>query len=67
MSNPPQDQKTEKRIGKLLIELGFVTDRQMKEALEVAKKQNIRVGEALSAMGVLDKDQITGFWGPSSI
>ena len=50
----------EKRIGDLLIEMKFITDQQLEEALSVAKERNIKVGEALHAMGALDKDHI--YW-----
>ena len=50
----------EKRIGELLIEMEFITEQQLQEALTVAKKRNIKVGEALYSMGALDKDHI--YW-----
>lgn len=50
----------ERRIGDLLIEMKFITEQQLQEALLIAKKQKIKVGEALNAMGALDKDHI--YW-----
>jgi CheY-like chemotaxis protein len=50
----------EKRIGELLVEMKFITETQLQEALLFSKEKNIKVGEALYAMGALDKDQI--YW-----
>lgn len=50
----------ERRIGELFIEMGFITEEQLQEALKVAKEQNIKVGEALYSLGALDKDHI--YW-----
>ncbi len=50
----------EKQIGKLFIEMGFITEEQLQEALKVAKERNIKVGEALYSLGTLDKDHI--YW-----
>jgi DNA-binding response OmpR family regulator len=50
----------ERRIGDLLIEMKFITEQQLQEALLIAKEQKIKVGEALNAMGALDKDHI--YW-----
>src|SRR4030042_2609752 len=50
----------ERRIGELFVEMGFITEDELKEALKVAKEQNIKVGEALYSMGALDKDHI--YW-----
>ena len=50
----------ERRIGELLIEMGFITEEQLQKALKFAKEQNIKVGEALYSMEALDKDHI--YW-----
>ena len=50
----------EKQSGELFTEMGFVTKQQLQEALRIAKKENIKVGEALYSMGALDKDHI--YW-----
>jgi DNA-binding response OmpR family regulator len=50
----------QRRIGELLIEMGFITEQQLEEALVLAKDQDIKVGEALYRMGVLDKDRL--YW-----
>ena len=54
----------ERRIGELLIEMGFITEEQLQQALLLAKEQKIKVGEALSSMGALDKDRI--YWALST-
>ena len=41
----------ERRIGDLLIEMKFITEQQLQEALLIAKEQNVKVGEALNANG----------------
>jgi CheY-like chemotaxis protein len=50
----------EKRIGELLVEMKFITEQQLHDALLIAKEQNLKVGEALNLMGALDKDHI--YW-----
>lgn len=54
----------ERRIGELLIELGFINKEQLEQALLLAKEQKIKVGEALNSMGALDKDRI--YWALST-
>lgn len=54
----------ERRIGELLIELGFINEEQLAQALLLAKEQKIKVGEALNSMGALDKDRI--YWALST-
>ncbi len=51
---------SERRIGELLIEMGFITEEKLQEALIIAREQKIKVGEALHSMGALDKDHI--YW-----
>jgi len=50
----------EKQSGELFIEMGFITKQQLQEALGIAKKENIKVGDALYSMGVLDRDRL--YW-----
>ncbi len=50
----------EKRIGELLVDMKFITEQQLQEALLISKERNIKVGEALHSMGALDKDHI--YW-----
>jgi len=54
----------ERRIGELFIEMGLITEQQLQEALRIAKNENIKVVEALSSIGVLDKDHI--YWALSN-
>ena len=54
----------ERRIGELFIELGFITEEQLDEALKIAKQKSLKVGEALYSMGALDKDHI--YWALSN-
>ncbi len=51
---------SERRIGELLLEMGFITEEKLQEALSLAREQKIKVGEALHSMGALDKDHI--YW-----
>ena len=53
-------EKQERNIGELLIDMGFITEEQLQEALILAKEENIKVGEALYSMDVLDKDRL--YW-----
>jgi len=52
--------KSKKRIGELLIERGFITEKQLQQALKVAKERNIKIGEALFSIGALNRDCI--YW-----
>ena len=50
----------DRRIGELLIDMGFITEQQLQEALTISREQKIKVGEVLTSMGALDKDHI--YW-----
>ena len=50
----------ERRIGELLIEMGFINEAKLQEALIISKGKNIKVGEALISMGALDIDHV--YW-----
>jgi len=52
-------EKHERSIGELLMDMGFITEGQLQEALILAKEQNIKVGDALYSMGVLDRDRLS--------
>ncbi len=52
------------RTGKILVDLGLIDELQLQEALEIAKKKNIKVGEALYFLGALTRDTI--YWGLSN-
>ena len=53
----------ETRIGKLLIELGYVTPAQMKEASEVREKEHKRIWDALMDLGYLSEENFLAFLG----
>lgn len=46
------------RIGDVLRQCGMVDERQLDEAQAYARAEGIRIGEALVAMGVLDRDRL---------
>jgi CheY-like chemotaxis protein len=50
----------ERNIGQLLIDMGFITEEQLQEGLILAKEENMKVGEALYSLGILDKDRL--YW-----
>lgn len=50
----------ERKIGQLLIDMGFITEEQLQEGLILAKEENMKVGEALYSLGILDKDRL--YW-----
>ncbi|MCX7766390.1 MAG: hypothetical protein N2246_06775 [Candidatus Sumerlaeia bacterium] len=60
MKASQSSQTTEKRLGELLIELGFITPEQLQQAMELARQRKLRVGEALFEMGALKRDSI--YW-----
>lgn len=46
------------KIGDILIQCGMVTPKELDEALVVAQKEHLRLGEALVKLGVLGEDQL---------
>lgn len=60
MAESIKPSNTAKKIGELLIEMGFITEAQLTEALDYAKKKNIRAGEAMVEMGIISKDHV--YW-----
>ena len=50
--------KSRKRLGEILVEWGVITEAAVKEALEYAKKEHIRIGEAIAARGLADEDDV---------
>lgn len=50
--------KGRKKLGEILVSQGVVTQEQLDEALAKAKQEQIRVGEALTALGYTDSHQI---------
>jgi two-component system, cell cycle response regulator len=49
-----------RRLGELLVEMGFINEEKLQEALRIAKGKNIKVGEALISMGALASITYTG-------
>ncbi len=48
-----------KRLGEILVEWGVVTSAGVQEALEHAQGENLRIGEALIALGLADEEDVT--------
>ncbi len=51
--------KKRQRIGEILVEWGVVTPAGVEEALAYAKQEGQRIGEALSALGYADEEDVT--------
>ena len=50
-----------KKIGDILIEQGLITPQQLKEALEMQKKDNKkRLGEIFVEMGAINREKLYG-------
>jgi len=57
----PKKPYTNKRIGDILIEQGLITPQQLKEALEMQKKDNKkRLGEIFVEMGAINREKLYG-------
>jgi len=51
--------KKRRRLGEILVDWGVVTDTAIKEALEHAKSEGIKIGEALVALESADPEEVT--------
>jgi len=51
--------KARKRLGEILVEWGVVTPAGIDEAIEHARNENLRIGEALIALGLADETDVT--------
>jgi type IV pilus assembly protein PilB len=51
--------RKKKMLGDILVEWGVVTDAAVKEALAHARKEHMRVGEALISLGLADEEDVT--------
>ena len=51
--------KQRRRLGEILLEWGVVTQPGLQEALEHAKNERLRIGEALTALGLADEEDVT--------
>ncbi|HVN70924.1 MAG TPA: ATPase, T2SS/T4P/T4SS family, partial [Desulfomonilia bacterium] len=49
-----------KRMGEVLVELGLIDEHMLRHALEVSKKERLKLGETLIRLGYLSEDQILG-------
>ncbi len=58
--NTAPQTKNKQRIGELLVEMGFINETQLQEALKLAHEKKIKVGEALFMKGYLKKDHL--YW-----
>jgi len=47
-----------KQLGDILVQTGIISNTTLKRALDVQKKQKIRLGAALEKMGVLSQDEL---------
>src|SRR5512140_2978175 len=51
--------RKQRRLGEILLEWGVVTPAGVQEALEHSKKEGLRIGEALIALGLADEEDVT--------
>ena len=51
--------KQRRRLGELLVKWGVVTQSAVDEALEHARGEGLRIGEALIALGLADEEDVT--------
>ena len=50
--------KKRRRLGEILVEWGVITTSAVEEALERARRDGIRIGEALTALGLADEEDV---------
>ena len=51
--------KQRRRLGEILVEWGVVTPANVQEALEHGKREALRIGEALTALGLAEEEDVT--------
>ncbi|KPK85723.1 MAG: hypothetical protein AMJ81_03030 [Phycisphaerae bacterium SM23_33] len=51
--------KKRRLLGEILVEWSIVTEKMVEEALAHARKEGIRIGEALVALGLADEEDVT--------
>ena len=51
--------KTRKRIGEILQEWGVVSEAGIDEALEYARGEGVRLGEAMTSLGLAEEEDVT--------
>ena len=47
-----------KKLGEILLDAGLLNPTQLETALAEGKKRNLRLGSALTALGILSEDNI---------
>jgi type IV pilus assembly protein PilB len=52
--------KKERRLGDIFLDLGLITDSQLKRAIDLQKKDSCFLGEALIRIGAISKDKL--YW-----
>jgi len=50
--------KTTKRLGELLLDFNYITQKQLEEAIEYQQKNNVRLGEALVELNYVQPDDL---------
>ncbi len=50
--------KKKRRLGEILVEWGIVTEAAVEEALEHARNENLKIGEALAALDLAEEDDV---------
>ena len=51
--------KKRRRLGDILVEWGVVTPAGVEEAVEHARAEGLRIGEALVSLGLADEEDVT--------
>ena len=51
-------QKKRQKLGQILVESGVITDSGVGQALEHAKQNDMRIGEAMVALGLVDEEEL---------
>jgi len=49
-----------RRMGEILVELGLIDEYNIRHALDVAKREGLKLGEAIIRLGYLGEDQVLG-------
>ena len=63
MTQPQKNNPEKKRIGELLVDSGYVTPNQVKEALDVQKRKHDRIASILIDLGYLSETDFLEFLG----
>ena len=59
MSGTYLDRVSNKALGQMLVEKGALSDQQVNEALELSRREHIRLGQALVALGFIGDDALS--------